>query len=112
MFSTNKNLLQNSLILITVFSLISKINCQNEVNEQPQVLTDTEDFYAVDEKRVPHPGSTWRQQGRIRSFYSPTIPDFNTPYSRFTKYGHIDPCLLDTCAAFRHKKRIDLIIFK
>ncbi|CAK5107648.1 unnamed protein product [Meloidogyne enterolobii] len=55
MFS-NKNLLQNSLILITVFSLILKLNCQNEINEQPQVLTDTEDFYAVDEKRVPHPG--------------------------------------------------------
>uniref|UniRef100_A0A915LSN6 Uncharacterized protein n=1 Tax=Meloidogyne javanica TaxID=6303 RepID=A0A915LSN6_MELJA len=100
MFSTNKNLLQNSLLLITVFSLILKINCQNDVNEQPQVLTDTEDFYAVDEKRVPHPGSTWRQQGRIRSFYSPTIPDFNTPYSRFTKYGAHRPMFIRYMRSF------------
>uniref|UniRef100_A0A915M4S0 Uncharacterized protein n=1 Tax=Meloidogyne javanica TaxID=6303 RepID=A0A915M4S0_MELJA len=61
---------------------------------------NTEDFYAVDEKRVPHPGSTWRQQGRIRSFYSPTIPDFNTPYSRFTKYGAHRPMFIRYMRSF------------
>jgi len=40
MFSTSKILLQNSLLLITVFSLILKINCQNDLIEQPHVLTD------------------------------------------------------------------------
>ncbi|KAL7076327.1 hypothetical protein ACQ4LE_004236 [Meloidogyne hapla] len=105
MFSTNKNILLNSLILVTVFSLILIINCENNLNEQQQILPaenldNTDDFYAVDEKRVPHPGSTWRQHGRIRSFYSPTMPDFNSRYSRFSKYGPHRPMFIRYMRSF------------